>query len=136
MKKEHYVLLLGVFGLLFAGYLSGIKFFTDTCAFGESCPIFLGLPACYYGFFMYLGITAYALFRKFGIVASQICNEIIVTISGVGILFSGYFTLTELPILFRDGLTAYMLGLPSCALGLICYAAIFYIALRIKKESI
>ena len=46
--------ILSLLGVLFSGYLSGIKFFTSTCAFNESCPIFLGLPACYFGFALFL----------------------------------------------------------------------------------
>jgi hypothetical protein len=45
---------LALAGLLFSGYLSTVKFFSDTCAFNESCPLFLGYPACFYGFAMYL----------------------------------------------------------------------------------
>src|ERR1019366_10609833 len=41
-------------GLLFSGYLSAVNLFSHTCAFNESCPFFLGYPACFYGFAMYL----------------------------------------------------------------------------------
>jgi hypothetical protein len=41
-------------GLLFSGYLSAVNLFSGTCAFNETCPYFLGYPACWYGFAMYL----------------------------------------------------------------------------------
>ncbi len=45
---------LALAGTLFAGYLSFMKLLTSTCAFNESCPYFLGYPACWYGFGMFL----------------------------------------------------------------------------------
>ncbi len=52
--KHTYTLLgLALLGFLFSGYYAATKFFTDTCAFGETCPYFLGYPACYYGFGMF-----------------------------------------------------------------------------------
>lgn len=132
MKKENMVLLCGVGGLLFAGYLAGTKFFTATCAFGEVCPYFLGFPACYYGFLMYLVITIAATLRYFGKVATEKANEIILMISGIGVLFAGYYTLLELPLLFNDGVTAYMLVLPTCALGLIFYTIIFLLSWKLR----
>lgn len=118
-------------GVLFSGYLSGVKFFTETCAFGESCPYFLGYPSCYYGFAMFialLGFTALALMKKLD---EHSASRWLLGVSALGIVFAGYFTVGELPLLFSDGLTAYMLGLPTCALGLIFYIAVFGIALRI-----
>ncbi len=132
MKKENMVLLLGMGGLLFSGYLAGTKFFTDTCAFGEACPIFLGLPACYFGFFMFLAIFGTALLRYCNKVNAEKANEVILTVSGVGILFAGYFTLLELPLLFNEGLTAYVLGLPTCALGFIFYIITFILSYRLR----
>ena len=58
MKKT--IFILGLSGLVFAGYLSAIKLFNEKCAFNEACPYFLGYPACYYGFVMYLAIAVLA----------------------------------------------------------------------------
>lgn len=133
IKHERIVLVLSVLGLLFSGYLSGVKFFTETCAFNESCPNFLGYPACYFGFFMYLIIAGSAFLRALKRVDSTKANSIILWTSLIGILFAGYFTLGELPVLFRDGLTAYVLGLPTCALGLIFYVVIAVYSYKIQK---
>lgn len=133
MKKA--ILLLSIAGLAFSGYLSGVKFFSKTCAFNESCPYFLGYPACYFGFVMYviLAILAFMLVRGRAD-AHKVLNGIIL-VSGVGILFAGYFTVGELPTLFRDGFSAYFFGLPTCALGLIFYIAIFVIALMRRARQ-
>lgn len=58
----------------------------------------------------------------------------VLAVSFLGILFAGYFTLQELPILFAEGFGAYMLGLPTCALGLIFYIIIFIIEVIINKK--
>ncbi|KND47634.1 MAG: hypothetical protein AB201_01725 [Parcubacteria bacterium C7867-006] len=136
MKKDIKTILLFVFsfgGLLFAGYIGGIKFFTETCAFNESCPYFLGYPACYYGFAMYLvlSVTSYLLITNRVLLAKGL--RIVSGVSLLGILFAGYFTFKELPLLFTDGIKAYALGLPTCALGLIFYVLIFVLSMRIKE---
>lgn len=117
-------------GLVFSGYMSGVKFFTSQCAFGESCPLFFGFPTCYFGFGMFLLLTISAGLIIFTRIPRKILLIDIVSTAGIGIAFAGYFTLRELPVLFEQGLSAYMFGLPTCALGLIFYIAIFIIALR------
>ena len=124
-KKTITLFILGLAGIMFSGYLSGVKFFTTTCAFNESCPYFWGYPACYYGFIMFLVITIFSTLillskieRKKGLLS-------LMGVSFIGILFAGYFTLQELPLLLEEGLKAYFFGLPTCALGLIFYIIIF-----------
>lgn len=133
MKKEKNVValfVLSVAGLLFSGYLSGVKFFTDTCAFNEGCPYFLGYPACYVGFALFLALT----YVSFQVITSRMYDrkgfKWMEVIGLLGVLFAGYFTLQEIPELFQSGLRAYVLGLPTCALGLIFYILIVYISSR------
>lgn len=125
MKKVIFYLSLA--GVLFAGYLSSVKFFSKSCAFGESCPYFLGYPACYYGLVMFLLITAMPILWHFKKIKEKTADISVLVVSFLGILFAGYFTLQEIPILFSKGLSAYLLGLPTCAMGLIFYIAIFII---------
>lgn len=133
MKKVF--LALSFAGVVFAGYLSSVKFFSKTCAFGESCPYFLGYPACYFGLGMFLALFIIALLWNRE--AIQKLNALMLTmiISLAGILFAGYFTLQELPILFEKGLSAYVLGLPTCALGLIFYITIFIVSWRTYQKN-
>lgn len=133
MKKEKNVIALftlSVAGLLFSGYLSGIKFFTDTCAFNEGCPYFLGYPACYFGFALFLALTVVS----FQIITLRMYDrkgfKWMEVIGVLGVLFAGYFTFKEIPELLQSGLRAYVLGLPTCALGLIFYVLIVYISSR------
>lgn len=132
---EKWVLALGIAGFAFSGYLSAVKFFSNTCAFGESCPYFLGFPACYFGFVMFTVITLAALFRVLQKGRSSDNNQIILLTSILGILFAGYFTVRELPILLSKGLTAYMLGLPTCAMGLIFYIIIFMLSYKLRAHA-
>lgn len=131
MKKL--LLIASVAGLAFSGYISGVKLFTSTCAFSESCPYFLGYPTCYYGFALFLVLTIASYLLVFGRVSMTTSARLLQAASFLGILFAGYFTLKELPLLFSEGLGAYMLGLPTCALGLIFFVFIFAGSLRIRQ---
>lgn len=134
--KHKWLFGLTLAGLLFAGYLSGVKFFTDTCAFGEGCPLFLGYPACYFGFAMYFIMTMFVLFAQFEKLGERAMLTYLSIVSFLGILFAGYFTFGELPKLANEGLGAYLLGLPTCAYGLVVYIAIFTIAINsLRKVS-
>lgn len=131
MKKDKNLIILfvlGIAGVLFSGYLSGVKLFTSTCAFGESCPYFWGYPACYFGFIMFLAIAIFSLLLLFSKIKKKTGLIALSGVSFVGILFAGNFTLDEIQILFDKGFSAYMLGLPTCALGLIFYVLVFSIA--------
>jgi hypothetical protein len=111
-------------GLIFSAYLSGIKLFTGTCAFNESCPYFLGLPACWYGFAMYLimFIVSGAALAWEDKIKKAILTDIIV--SSLGILFAGRFVVLEF---LQWGITG-TLGFSTCVYGLIFYIAIFIVA--------
>lgn len=47
------ILGISVVGMLFSGYLSYLELVVGTCALG-TCPAVVNIPACVYGFFMYL----------------------------------------------------------------------------------
>jgi len=112
-------------GLIFSGYLSATKLFTGTCAFNESCPYFLGYPACWYGFAMYLFMfiaTLLGLVRKLP-VATVLKTDGAVSL--IGIIFTGSFVVQEI---LQSRLTG-ALGLSTCAYGLIFYVAIFAVSI-------
>jgi len=129
-------LLLGLvsFGLLFSGYLSGIKFFNEVCAFNESCPYFFGYPACYFGFGMYLVMFIFLIAARMG-KASATMLQGVLSVSFLGILFAGYFTVKELATLFDRGFSEYVLGLPTCAYGLVVFVAIFAVAMKLHRKE-
>ncbi len=125
----------GVAGMLFAGYMSMVKLLSDTCAFDRPCPYFMGLPACYYGFAMFFSIVLFLILDKWKVIEEKTAEITVLLVSMLGILFSGYFTLQELPTLFSKGFGAYFFGLPTCTLGLIIYIAIFIPALMVFTQN-
>lgn len=117
-------------GVLFSGYLSAIKLFTDTCAFSEPCPYFLGYPACWYGFILFLGMCISSLLALTNRINKLVTAKILTALSALGILFAGYFTVPELQKLFFGGGGLYGLGLPTCAYGLIFYILVFVLSIK------
>ncbi len=134
-KKTISLFIIGLAGVLFSGYLSGVKFFTTTCAFNEGCPYFLGYPACYYGFVMFLAISIYSTLLLFSRIETRKGLKSLVGVSSLGIIFAGYFTVQEIPLLLEQGLKAYVLGLPTCALGLIFYILVFIVSICSLREK-
>lgn len=122
--------ILSVAGLAFASYTSAVKLLTSTCAFSEPCPYFLGYPACYFGFALFAVLSVVSYLLLFGYAHALRARRAMILFSLLGVLFAGYFTLEELPTLFAKGLGAYVLGLPTCALGLLFFLAILLISTK------
>ncbi|MBU6501048.1 MAG: hypothetical protein KGJ89_02890 [Patescibacteria group bacterium] len=121
-------------GLIFSGYLSGVKIFSGTCAFNESCPYFLGYPSCWYGFGMYVLMFMVTSLVFFGKISVRKAIKTDLAVSFLGIIFSGSFTVQEI---MQSRVTG-TLGLSTCAYGLIFYILIFIfsaIALTLIKNS-
>jgi hypothetical protein len=131
MKRNFTILLvLTSAGLLFSGYLSAVKLFTNTCALKEPCPYFLGHPACWYGFGMYLLLWLATLGGMFGKIKGVKVFAIDSVIAFLGILFAGRFFLAEL---LNSRITG-TLGLSTCTYGLIFYIAIFAVSLLAFRQ--
>jgi hypothetical protein len=112
-------------GVFFSGYMSAVKLFQDTCLWNTSCPYFLGYPACYIGFLVYLTLF---LFMIFGMIRKQITEKVLLSVNIVaciGVLFSGKFAYPELHVLFQEGVSAFIRSVPLCAIGLMFFVAIF-----------
>jgi len=142
MKVDKYVKIAAILtlaGVLFSGYLSGVKLFSGTCAFNESCPTFLGYPACYFGFIMFSTMfigTVTALIKK---VQEKWPMKLNLGISLLGIIFAGSFAVQEIAVWFQPGqFRLYGLGLSTCVYGLVFYVIIFVFTLAalLKKEKI
>ena len=113
---------LSLSGFLFSGYLSGIKFFTNSCEFGETCPSFLGYPACYFGFVLFSILfinSCFLVFKK-----TLTINVSMIT-SVVGVLFAGRFVLLEIIHYANSGFVWSALGFPTCTYGFIFFVLIF-----------
>jgi uncharacterized membrane protein len=50
------IIIISILGLLFSGYLSYTEIFIGICPIGGTCPNVATIPACVYGFFMYLAL--------------------------------------------------------------------------------
>jgi hypothetical protein len=120
-------------GFLFSGYLSGTKFFTKACAFGETCPQFLGYPACYFGFglFTILFVTSFFVLIK----KSAPALQVVLVTSTVGILFAGNFVIQEVAKYIRSGFEWSALGFPTCAYGLIFFILICVVGFKMKQSN-
>jgi hypothetical protein len=130
--RTTFILALG--GTLFAGYLSGIKFFSQTCAFRESCPYFAGYPACYFGLAMFLTMFVVTALALSGKMAERAATKANAAVSFLGILFAGKFTWGEISLWLGGAAPRYTLGLPTCAYGLIFYVAIFVLSLLALRK--
>lgn len=119
-------------GLLFSSYLSAVKLFSGTCALGESCPYFLGYPACFYGFAMYLVMFIVTLLAFFRQTAPRTAFKTDGVVALLGIVFAGSFVIQEIAAAEITG----TLGLTTCAYGLIFYVAIFITTLVALGKSV
>ena len=142
MKVEKYVktaLILTLAGVLFSGYLGGKHLISGTCAFNETCPTFLGYPACYYGFVMFATMfvgTLVALVKK---VQTKWPIKLNLAVSTLGMIFSGSFAVSEMSAWFIPGhFKLYGLGLSTCVYGFAFYIIIFVFTLVtfLKKEPV
>lgn len=117
-----------VAGFLFSGYLTAVKLFSGTCAFNETCPFVLGIPACWYGFALYVILLVLAILTVRKSIEFTKAVTAVAAVSLVGILFAGTLTVTELPAFLKNGFGAYTFGVPTCFMGLVFFMMIFVTA--------
>lgn len=133
-RREWSVFIVGILGTLFSGYQSAIKFFTETCPTFAPCPYFMGYPACYVGFALFLLIALLGGLHVYHFMEGKKANQLVTLVAVLGVLFAGYYTLGDIPTLLEDGFSAYALGLPTCAYGLILYLFVLILSLRLQKD--
>jgi hypothetical protein len=135
--KKNYVkwgFYLSLAGTLFAGYMSGVKLFTHSCAFNETCPYFIGYPACWFGFGMFLIMLIITIFGLSKKISELAVRRTLSFFSFLGIIFSGRYVIEEIWLLIKQGYSHYGLGLPTCTYGLVFYTIIFAISLSYRKK--
>lgn len=120
-----FFLILSVMGVMFSGYMSGVKLFSKTCAFGETCPLFFGVSACYIGFILFLSLLIVSLLFSFNKLSEKLSSKKLFFISLIGVIYSLKFAIPELPLLFKNGFGSYVFGLPTCVMGSIFFIIIF-----------
>ena len=119
---------LTLMGVLFSGYIVFSRLLTRKCAFGETCPLFLGKPACWYGFAMFSVMFITALLALTRVVNAVKAKRIILGISLIGIVFASQYAFPEFNLLFSGSAPHYQLGLPTCIWGFIFYILIFIVS--------
>lgn len=133
--QKYIIYTLTLLGTLFSGFLSAVKFFTDTCALGEACPLFLGKPACYFGFGLFLILFILSNILVFRKTDQEKTSLAILIVSIIGTLFSGRFVVNEFIQWSKTGFEWSALGLPTCAYGLIFYLLVLVFVLRYRRLS-
>lgn len=115
-------------GTAFSGYLSAVRLLTGSCAFNESCPFFLGYPACWYGFAMFASMFATGLAACYGNLKAESAARVIGSISFLGTVFAGRFVWIEISSYLASGNPGYPLVLPTCVYGLVFYLAVLVLS--------
>lgn len=128
-------LIFSLAGVLFSGYLSGTKLFSSVCAFGETCPIFLGLPACYYGFIMFFLLAVFSIVLALDKWNLKALSKALLITSLVGVIFAGKFAIEELPLFFQNGFGSYTFGLPTCVMGWLFFIVVFVLSVFFYKSK-
>ena len=113
-------------GVVFSGYLSGVKLLNGVCAFDEPCPLFLGYPVCYTGLALFVSlflVSATALTTR---TTMRWPVGTTLGLSVLGVLFAGRLTLVEM--VARGRLPLYGMGLPTCAYGFLFFLAVLVLS--------
>ena len=130
------IALLGIAGVLFAGFLSFSKIFLQKCALNEGCSYFFGIPTCIIGFTLFLQIFILAVMRlkTENKEKEKYFSQLVQWISGIGILFSGYYAIQDIFFPLFPGLK-YALILPSCAYGFFVFIIVFALNWKYFKKK-
>ncbi len=123
----HFIFWLSLSGAVFAGYLSAVRLLTKQCALDRPCPYFLGFPACWVGFVVFLFMLGTIALMHTGYLTAM-AAPVMAGFSLLGIIFSGYFTLKEVFVWMRSTEPSKKLVLPSCAYGLVFFIVIFILS--------
>lgn len=125
-KQKLLLVLISLGGVLFSGYLSFSKIFAGTCPLNEGCSLFLGYPACYFGFGFFFILLLLSLLQKI---------KLLQIISVLAVVFALYSTYIDL--MYPNcpgGKCQYSLLLPTCVYGLVMYLGIFIFSFPHQKK--
>jgi uncharacterized membrane protein len=111
-------------GTAFSGYLSAKRMTSGICAFDESCPFFLGHPACYYGFALFAALLFVAVVANVTRTQRAWPAAVSSVLAIAGVAFASTMTTLELQRGVRHPLL-----LPTCAWGAVFFAAALGLAI-------
>lgn len=131
-----FAMLLSLAGSLFSGYLSAVRFFSKSCVFSEPCPMFLGQPACYFGFAFFLLLLIVSIIEVVKKDASKGLVKISMSLAFVGAIFAAYFALIEFSQykgIATEGFPVNGLGISTCTYGAVFFVSILAVYFRIYQ---
>lgn len=138
MKEKSLVILNVVLtscGVLFSGYLSAVKFFSSNCVSDDPCPLFLGHPACYFGFGLFLTLFITSSLGLVHALNFAVMRMVVRLVSLGGVLFAGNFVIQEFSRYRTSGFLSYAFGLPTCAYGLIFFLIILGVSFMHTRST-
>ena len=122
---------LAAVGALFTGYLSWTVYFTGICGFNEPCPFFLGYPACYVDFAIFLVLLVIAALGWKGVIPMKNTYQASMLFAALGTLFSGRIGIAQL--LYSK--VNYPLDVSTCLYGLLFYIAVLWVSAKAMRGS-
>ena len=132
-KNLKAIFIFSLIGLLFSGYLTFTKLILGNCPLTEGCPTFLGYPACYFGFVLFLILFTISISALLELNKTKL--KLLIYISLLSIIFATYSTIKEyVSPSCLNGVCDYSLLLPTCVYGLAIYLVIFILSLITLKE--
>ncbi len=108
---------------------------TKACAFSEPCPMFLGVPACYFGFVMFVALLAVSVSGWARAESGRWALDTNIGVSLLGTVFAGYFAAAEITRWLREGVSTYGLGVSTCVYGALFFFAILVASLLARTTS-
>lgn len=120
------IVLLAVAGMLFSGYLTYYTFTTGIAA----CELFFfGLPSCFYGLLMYIGIFLSSIGMRMQFRKAYAADKKMLAISVISVVGIGFALFLTLYVLNNPSCAPlYIFGIPPCVLGLVMYTLVFVLA--------
>ena len=79
---------------------------------------------------MFVVVTALAWIYARRLLDDAVVLKWIVWLSGIGVLFAGYFVYNELPVIMSAIKALSIKDMPSCVYGFIFYVLIFVVGMR------
>jgi uncharacterized membrane protein len=90
--------------------------------------MFLGVPACYFGFVMFVALLAVSIIGWARKSSAHWAADANLGVSLLGTMFAGYYAVAEITRWAREGVTTYGLGVSTCV-----YGAIFFLAILVAS---
>jgi hypothetical protein len=138
MEKKYFnkiILIFSIIGILFSGTLSYFSMVLGKCLLKDPCPVFFGLPSCFYGFILFLTLIILSVLAMLKEKKRDNLMDGIYYLSIIAVLYAIFSASYEVFYLCADGSCKYSLGLPTCIYGLIMYLVIFFSVFMYRRKK-